>query len=78
MITIPENRVDGRIFLKGFRWADPSEVDFKKKVKKFRHNYHKPKQWAVELSKRLRDSFSQRSICEKYDNLINSILGDDL
>ena len=23
-------------------------------------------------------SFSQRSICEKYDNLINSILGDDL
>ena len=72
IVTIPENRVDGRIFLKDFKWADPSESDFKKKVKKFRDNYLKPSQWATELSSRLKDTFSQSAISMKYDALIDS------
>ena len=72
MVTIPKSRVDGRIFIDGLKWADPIEEDFKKKVKKFRNNYKKPKEWAVELSSRLKDTFSQRAISVKYDALIDS------
>ena len=72
MVEIPSNRVDGRIFVNGLRWADPVEDDFKKKVKKFRDNYLKPSQWATELSSRLKDTFSQSAISMKYDALIDS------
>jgi len=72
LTTIPKNRVDNRIFLDGFRWADPVEEDFKKKVKKFRNNYSKPAEWAAELSARLKETFSQRAINMKYDALIDS------
>jgi len=72
LTTIPKNRVDNRIFLDGFRWADPVEEDFKKKVKKFRNNYSKPTEWAAELSARLKETFSQRAINMKYDALIDS------
>tara|TARA_B100000700_G_scaffold322964_1_gene425719 strand:- start:3260 stop:4426 length:1167 start_codon:yes stop_codon:yes gene_type:complete len=72
IVEIPSNRVDGRIFVDGLRWADPDENDFKKKVKKFRDNYLKPSQWASELSSRLKDTFSQSAINMKYDALIDS------
>jgi len=73
LVTIPESRVDGRIFLKGFRWADPVEDDFKKKVTKFRNNYKKPEQWASDLSSKLKETFSQRAISVKYDALIDEV-----
>ena len=73
LVDIPDSRVDGRIFLKDFKWADPIEEDFKKKVKKFRNNYEKPMQWAADLSDKLKDTFSQRAICMKYDDLIDSV-----
>jgi len=71
LVNIPESRVDGRIFLKGFRWAEPIEDDFKKKVTKFRNNYEKPEQWASDLSSKLKETFSQRAISVKYDVLID-------
>ena len=73
LVNIPESRVDGRIFLKGFRWADPIEDDFKKKVTKFRNNYEKPEQWASDLSSKLKETFSQRAISLKYDTLIDDV-----
>ena len=72
LVDIPQSRVDGRIFLEGFKWADPIEEDFKKKVIKLRHNYKKPNEWASELSSNLKNTFSQRAICMKYDALIDS------
>ena len=36
LVEIPEDRIDGRIFKKGFRWADADEIDFKKKIRKIR------------------------------------------
>jgi glycosyltransferase involved in cell wall biosynthesis len=76
LVEIPEDRIDGRIFKKGFRWADADEIDFKKKIRKFRHNYDKPNQWAADLSDRLKSTFSQKAVCEKYDSLFDSAFKD--
>lgn len=75
LIEIPENRVDNRIFLPGMKWADPNEQDFKVKVKKFRNKHQLPKQWAEDLSRRVRAEFSLSAVIEKYNNFYNSHIG---
>lgn len=74
MIDIPESRVDGRIFIKGTKWADPSEDTFKRKIKKFRDSSETPKQWAKELKDLCRSRFSKNSILRSYDAVIKEIL----
>ena len=66
---IHESRADGKIFINGSKWAEPVEKDVKLKFKKFREKPNLPKQWAVELSKRLIDTHSHENICKQYDNL---------
>ena len=75
LIEIPDSRIDNRIFFKGMKWANPNESDFKKKVLKFRYNYEKPKSWAQNLSKILRESLSQAEVNNHYDNVLMSELG---
>jgi len=67
---IPENKPDNRIFFKGMRWAQPSEEDFKKKVAKFRQKPGLPKKWAIELSEKIKNKFSIRSICDEYNSFL--------
>jgi glycosyltransferase involved in cell wall biosynthesis len=76
LVDIPDSRVDNRIFLKGFKWADPIESDFKKKISKLRVKYQKPKEWAISLSENIPKEFSQKSICTKYDLAIDSAMRD--
>ena len=54
MVEIPSSRIDKRIFLEGMKWANPVESDFKKKIEKIRHKYSMPKQWALELSSKVK------------------------
>ena len=42
LVEIPESRSDGRIFIRGTKWANPSEESFKKKIKKFRESHETP------------------------------------
>ncbi len=72
--TIPPERVDKQIFVEGVRWADPSEEDFKKRVRKFRSSHDVPKQWAASLGKIIRDKFNTKQIQNRY----SAILGDNL
>lgn len=74
LTTIPDARVDGRIFMSGSRWAQPSEVTFKKKIKKFRESSAVPKQWALDLKDKCRESYSKTKILEKYNQVISRIL----
>jgi len=74
LIDIPDRRVDNRIFLKGFRWADPIEVDFKKKIKKFRNKHVIPEKWARDLSVDIRKKFGSKNIMRLYDEMIKDIL----
>ena len=74
LTQIPKHRVDGRIFLEGFKWAETNESDFKRKVSKFRERPHKPKEWADELSKTLREEFSHTKLSGDYDVIFENLI----
>lgn len=68
------SRVDGKIFVKGARWANPSEEDFKKRVLKFRQSNSTPKQWATELEKVILDKYSLNSVSKMYDEALKEFI----
>lgn len=68
------SRVDNKIFVKGARWANPSEEDFKKRVAKFRESSSTPKQWALELQQKVGDLYSFEAICKHYDAALKEVL----
>jgi glycosyltransferase involved in cell wall biosynthesis len=74
LIPIPEEKVDERIFMKGVRWADPHEDDFKNKILKFRKKNEIPDQWAKSLSQKIQDRYSSNAIQEIYDKVFAEIL----
>jgi hypothetical protein len=71
---IDGSRVDASIFMKGAKWAEPIEEDAKKKLKKFRDNSHKPKEWAVELKERILPNYNQNKLNDLYDNVLGDYL----
>ncbi len=71
---IHESRVDEKIFMKGARWAEPSEEDFKKRVAKFRDSPATPREWAADLAKTLKATHSFEAISKAYDEAFKEIL----
>jgi len=78
LVDITDQRVDNRIFFKGFKWADPLETDFKKKIKKFRNSSEIPKQWASKLSDQVRKKFSSKEIIGLYNKMISEVCQGNL
>jgi glycosyltransferase involved in cell wall biosynthesis len=74
LVEVPEQRIDNRIFMRGSKWANPSEEAFKKKVKKFRESSDMPRQWATEMKGACRDRFGKSAILKTYDHVISEIL----
>jgi glycosyltransferase involved in cell wall biosynthesis len=72
--TVHHSRLDNNIFVEGARWAEPDEVDFKRKVTKFRHNSVVPRQWATDLSNKLKATHSFAALSPRYDLLFEGIL----
>lgn len=64
---IHESRIDGQIFMKGSRWAQPSEEDAKRRFSKFRNSSTIPKRWASELQEQILEKFSQEAIERIYN-----------
>ena len=75
LIGIPQSRVDGRIFMQGAKWADPSESDFKRRIRKFRSSPDVPREWAAELMETVRKSYGWPAVSEKYDKVLLPIIG---
>lgn len=73
MGDVHETRVDGNIWIAGTKWAEVSEDDFKKKVRKFRSSCEMPKQWAVELGKTIRDEYSPESVNQAYETKLGHL-----
>ncbi len=71
---VHDSRIDDKIFMKGSRWAEPSEEDFKKRVAKFKDSPTTPREWAADLSKKLITSHSFDAICNAYDEALKGIL----
>lgn len=78
---IPKEKVDCQedkarnIWVEGSRWAEPSETGAVKALKKFRQSPEIPTGWAADLSSRLKEEYSYKSVCAKYDELLCGILG---
>ena len=71
---VHESKVDNNIFLKGQKWAEVSEKDFKKKLRTFYSKPQMPKDWANKLSEKLIENYSFRSISSKYDEALGEYL----
>lgn len=74
LTEIPAERIDNNIFMKGSRWADVSEVDFKSKVSKFKNKPNIPQQWAKELQTKIQDNYNMSNISKLYNQQFEKIL----
>lgn len=71
---VHQSRIDGKIFMPGSKWAEVIEEDFKKKILKFRNSPSLPREWAVELSKNIKERYSASAIFKLYDEVAKDIL----
>ena len=72
--AVDDQRIDEEIFVKGSKWAEVSEKDFKEKVVKFKKTYKTKKDHAKKLSKILKESHSINAIMKKYDKVLSGVL----
>ena len=73
LVDIPSTRIDDRIFVKGTKWAQPLEDDYKRRVLKFRNGSDIPASWAKELKEKCKKHFSRDAILQQYQNLTKEL-----
>ena len=74
LLEIDQEKIDNNIFMQGSKWAFVKEQDFKKKIQNFYKKPEKPKEWACQLSDKLTKEYSQKSINEKYEEVLGDFL----
>lgn len=74
LIPVHKSRVDNNIFMSGVRWAEASEVDFKKRVKKFREAPELPQKWATDLALAVKEKFSSEALSVEYERVLGNVL----
>jgi glycosyltransferase involved in cell wall biosynthesis len=72
---IQDSRVDNRIFLKGFKWAEPDEASFKQCLQAIIDNYDIIKSKSENYKEYIRSNFSKSNISNIYKDLITEVLG---
>lgn len=72
--SVHESRLDNKIFMKGSKWAEPREEDFKRKIRKFKSGTDIPKEWAKTLQKKLIDKYSFDAIQSSWEKTFADIL----
>lgn len=76
LVTVPDSRIDNRIFMQGVKWANPREEAFKKKIKKFRESFVTPESWAKELSHECKKKFSKDAITPQYARILSELVSN--
>lgn len=71
---IPGERADGKIFVSGSKWAQPSEQDFKRRARKLLESPGSPAEWAKDLSNKILSGYSQESINNLLSNATRELL----
>jgi glycosyltransferase involved in cell wall biosynthesis len=74
LVEISDSKVDGRIFQKGFRWANPLENSFKNEVRKVRSDYETAKNKAKTMKKHIQFNFNSDVVKRKYDELFARVV----
>jgi len=71
---IHASRVDNKIFMRGSKWAEPLEEDFKKKVSKFRSASVIPNEWAKDLQKKVQGIYSIEAVISQYEEVTKGLI----
>jgi len=72
---IPDRKADGKIWVKGSKWANIDSNDFIDKIKKFKKKGTSiPNEWAKNLGSKIRDKYSEKSIFCIYDQKLGVFL----
>jgi glycosyltransferase involved in cell wall biosynthesis len=71
---IHSSRIDNAIFVKGSKWAEASEDDFKRKIKKFRNSYGIPQEWARSLGEKVRKAYASEAVEKIYSQILGHLL----
>ena len=74
MQPIHGTRVDGKLFLKNMKWAEPVESDAKARMRKFYEAPEMPKRWAKDLGKKIRKNYSHSAISSMYDEVFSELI----
>lgn len=75
MTPIPDNRIDGTIFVAGSSWAEPREGNFCRKLKLTVNENKKLLLAAEELSARLKKSHSHDTLQKKFQKIVMEHVG---
>lgn len=73
LVEIRKEKADNRIFFEGFKWADPKESDFRKKVRSVYKNYNEHKLIAQNLKQIINEEYSSKKIKLMYDDLFEKM-----
>ena len=71
---IPDALVDGRIWVEGAKWAQPSEKHFRHRIRKFRKSPDVPRGWAEESFQHIFDRYSMETISKDYDEALGDLI----
>lgn len=74
LVEVPATRIDGQIFHKGFKWANPIEIDAKRRMKKFQESPSMPRQWAKDLQIKIKENFSFEAVGKILSDKLNEHL----
>ena len=70
---ISRSKIDERIFLKGFRWAEPKKDSFFQCIDDLRSDYATFKSKCILDSSHIQENFCKQSIKKRYDELFAEI-----
>ena len=73
LVEIGKTKVDGRIFLEGFKWANPKEDSFKKEVRNVYEDYNSAIEKAKKMKKHILFNFNSDVIKKKYDKILQRV-----
>lgn len=73
MVTIPDQRVDNRIFMQNAMWAEPDGEDFKNKLALLLKSKSEYKKKAVKQRNVIVSKYSQDAINKLYDTFMNEL-----
>lgn len=74
LTEIHPTRVDDKIFMKGSKWSQTSEEDFKRKIIKFRNSSSIPKEWALSLKDKILANYSIHSVKNLYNEAARGLI----
>lgn len=69
MIDVPPQKIDGRIWVAGTKWAHVREASLKKRLLKFRKSSSLPTEWAKEAAPKLAEEYSLTSVIQRYNEV---------